>query len=296
MINLHCGVAYYGTQDPKFWVPFSNMVSRLHAIGIRYRGCLATGSMMTDGNRNETVKAFLNSPESEWILWCDTDNDYKINHVKRMFAVGKSLVSGVYFGHAEPYHPIAYMKKPNGFYRSLSDDDYRRGEIIPIDMAGQGFLLVHRSVYDDIQKQFRVFQSTLGDYYLVHEDDIIGEPRKGKYSYDYKIYKGELRMKMIQVDEDALDHYPFYQMNHGRTEDVIFFERAKRAGHQLWLDTSLEAGHGSQVKITGQNRRNYLIEKKRIKDRRPVSYEVTKFVPSETMGGIPVIVGEVPDD
>ena len=138
---------------------------------------------------------------------------------------------------------------------------------------------MNRRVYLDIEEQYRVFLSSFGDYYLVHKEDISGKPRKD-YIYDQKVHRGEMHIKMTPQDPAELAHFPWYQMNHGRTEDVIFFERAKRAGHQLWLDTSLEAGHQSQVAITGETRRNYIKATKMIEDRHPRPYEVEQYVPT----------------
>jgi hypothetical protein len=37
--------------------------------------------------------------------------------------------------------------------------------------------------------------------------------------------------------------FAFFILKDGRTEDMGFFEIAKRAGHQLWCDTGVEVGH-----------------------------------------------------
>jgi len=52
-----------------------------------------------------------------------------------------------------------------------------------------------------------------------------------------------------QVFLDVPDSKPFRWFQHEQRgedlfgEDVVFCERAKRAGHQLWIDTSVKAGH-----------------------------------------------------
>ena len=47
----------------------------------------------------------------------------------------------------------------------------------------------------------------------------------------------------------------FFELRFGRTEDMGFFEKARRVGHQLWLDTSVECGHLKEQAITGKEYR-----------------------------------------
>jgi len=270
--TVSIGVVSHGGSPAAWWVPMANMVAQLARIGVEYKQLLHAGSMMVDGNRNQIVQNFVDDNKAEWLLWIDTDNQYRIGEVDRLFSAHRSLISGMYFAKSDPYNAIAYMRNQNNRYSPLALDAYTRGEIIEADMAGMGFLLSHRSVYTDLRDAYKVKQAVHdGVYHLVHKDDITGKER-AKYLYNYKVHNGELRIPVIDADHE-LNPYPWFQITHNRTEDVGFFERAKRVGHQLWLDTSCEAGHLSQQEITGAIARAYH-EKTTHQERQPYGYDV----------------------
>jgi hypothetical protein len=256
--KLAIGVAYGGKQDPEFWGPISALAANFPKIGVEYIGVLHAGSMMVDGNRNNIANGLLES-QADWLLWIDTDNVFKLGAVKRLLDMRKTLCSGVYVGKQEPNTNIAYRRVPEtGMYRPVSEfEDYYKGEIIPIDMAGMGFCLSHRSVYEDMQKQFTVLQDSMGHFWPIHKDDIRGEVSEtAKHPYDWKVHKGQLRIRMRPVSVEPQFH-PWFQMRFGKTEDVIFFENAARAGHKAWLDTSLEAKHFGNYDYTPEDRNRW---------------------------------------
>lgn len=242
--KLAIGVAYGGTQSPAFWGPLSAMAANFPRIGVDYIGVLYAGSMMVDGNRNNIVTGFLKG-EADWLLWIDTDNVFKLGAVKRMLELRKTIVSGVYVGKTEPNTNIAFRRVPEtGMYRPVSEyEDYYKGEIIPIDMAGMGFCLTHRSVYEDMKEQFVCLQDMWGHYWPIHKDDIKGKIKQdAKHVYDGQVRQGQFRIRMRYPNKEPT-FWPWFQMRFGKTEDVIFYENAERAGHKAWLDTSLSAIH-----------------------------------------------------
>lgn len=271
--KLAIGVAYGGKQSPQFWGPVSAMAANFHRINVEYVGVFHAGSMMVDGNRNNIATGFLKG-EADWLLWIDTDNVFKLGAIKRLLEMRKTLCSGVYVGKVEPNTNIAYRRvEETGMYRPVSEyEDYYKGEIIPIDMAGMGFCLTHRSVFEDMRDQFECLQDQWGHIWPIHKDDIRGKiSDTAKHVYDGKIHQGQFRIRM-RYPHKKPTFWPWFQMRFGKTEDVIFFENAQRAGHKAWLDTSLEAVHFGTKDYTPEDRDQWP-ENTEV-ERHPRNYEV----------------------
>lgn len=248
------GVPTYGSQSPSWWVPFACQVGLLYKFDIEFIDVFQHGSMMTDGNRNRIARQFLAS-EAEWLFWVDADNVNPIASIKRLLdTAGKTrtLVSGVYFTREENPTPVVYTHHEDGRYRALEKWD--KGEIIPIDAAGMNCCLMHRSVLEDIDKNYVTLRMTYGGDIAVHRDDIEGDVfKEARDPTDNKVIDGQWRFRVYSpaVSVDV----PFFELRFGRTEDMGFFEKARRCGHQLWLDTSVECGHLKEVPITGKEYR-----------------------------------------
>lgn len=278
--TLAMGVAYGGTQSPEFWGPMTAMAANFHKIDVEYVGVYYAGSLMVDGNRNNIVTGFLEG-DAEWLLWIDTDMSYKLGAIKRLLDMRKTLCSGVYVGKQEPNTNIAYRRTANMRYRPVSEfEDYYKGEIIPIDMAGMGFCLSHRSVYEDMKKEFTVLMDADAQYHPIQNGKIHGDvSATAKHPFDGEIHKGQLRVRMRPLDH-PLVFWPWFQMRHGKTEDVPFFENAAKAGHKAWLDTSLEAKHFGRYIYTPQDRPRWGVNTE--VERHPRNYEVNyAFTPPD---------------
>lgn len=263
--KLTIGMAFYGQQEPEWWMPLAMVTGTLHKIGVDFQGMLGSGSMLADSNRNTTVDQFLQT-KSEWLLWLDTDNIALTGGIKRLLDCNRTLVSGLYFSKKEPFNPIAYYRLPTGMYRPLEENDYTRGEIMPVSAAGMGALLTHRSVYEDMSKFFTVLQTDLGGYMLIENDKIKGKIDSDKrHGTDGKVIGGQLRTRLMYPHTPP-KAFPYFRFDGGRTEDMPFFENAAVAGHKLWLDTSVEEGHLRKAVVSGETRRlfRYRIKTKEV--------------------------------
>jgi hypothetical protein len=248
------GVPTYGSQDPTWWVPFARQVGLLHIYDIEFVDVIQHGTMRTDGNRNVISRRFL-STEAEWLFWVDADNINPIASVRRLLDTAgdnRTLVSGLYYTKIENPNPVVYTDAKHGRYRPLGQ--WERGEIIPVEAAGMNCCLMHRSVLEDIDKNYVTLRMTCGGDIAVHRDDIVGDVFEEKEDEtDNKIIDGQWRFRVFAPAEPA--NVPFFELRFGRTEDMGFFEKARRVGHQLWLDTSVECGHLRQVPVTGKEYR-----------------------------------------
>jgi hypothetical protein len=238
MIRVAYGIPAYGRQSKDWWGPLVKQAAELHKDGIELVDLHVTASMMTDQARNHIVDDFLKS-DAEWLRWLDADNTDKVGHVRRLLDTQKTLVSGIYTKRNETGDPIAYFATEEGYQHIGS---YTPGEIIPIEAAGMGGCLVHRSVFEDIQANYRMFNLIGGGVVTIHKDDILGDVFDGDAAdTDGKVVAGALHLRLRQTKIKR--PFAFFMLQFGRTEDYGFFEMAARSGHKLWLDTSVELGH-----------------------------------------------------
>lgn len=193
---------------------------------------LSPGDAMIARSRNRLAKRFLEGT-AEWSLWLDDDlvfpcgsaglyrylvgavdpfqkkqqqghwanaiDDKFLNYSAptRLMSHGKTLVAGTYYDRfGKNTITAVYSTGPQN--RIPSDS------LHPVDFAGTGLMLVHRSVYEDIAKKFPE---------ISHE--------KGESQFFAPI-QGKERMW---------------------GEDQSFCWRAKEAGHPTYLDLGCVAGH-----------------------------------------------------
>lgn len=251
------GVPYFGPQEASWWSNLVNMVGSLHAQGIDYTGLILSGAMATDHNRNAIVADFLVT-DADWLFWIDADTMVPNGCLPRMLALGKTMVSGLYYGKGGEHPPIAYFRRPDGAYQPMDVlTGWERGEILPVDACGMGCMLTHRSVFEDIMNAYIVYQRAGGGLTCIHREDIKGEVKASTRSpNDGKVRKGQLFERLIPPTVEVIK-FPFFALEFGRTEDMWFFELARRVGHKPWLDTSLECGHLHPHAFTGEDYRKY---------------------------------------
>jgi hypothetical protein len=249
--KISVGVPYYGQLSGEWSFQTMQLVA---GIAKQYTLCdiIPSGVMTADHNRNLIVEEFLKS-DAEWLFWIDSDTTIPMGAVERMLAHGRTLVSGLYYGKHDPHPPIAYHIY-NGAYAPL--DQHRAwevGEIIEVDSSGMGCALTHRSVFEDIKKSYKVMQGIGGNIHLVHQDDFVEEDVDTQYNG--KVVNGFWSERLSEPKLAGL-RFPFFMIEHVRTEDMFFFEKAARVNHKLVLDTSVECGHLRWEAFKGEHYRN----------------------------------------
>jgi hypothetical protein len=238
MDRVSLGIPAYGRQSKDWWGPLVRQAAELYKQQIELVNVHVTGSMMTDQARNHIVADFLKT-DAEWLRFLDADNVDKMGSIRRLLDTRKTLVTGIYTKRNESGEPIAYFATEEGYQHV---GQYNPGEIIPIEAAGMGGLLVHRSVFGDIQANYRMFNLIGGGVVTVHKDDIQGDVFDDDLSEtDGKVVDGVLHQRLRQMK--LTRPFAFFMLQFGRTEDYGFFEMAARSGHKLWLDTGVEIGH-----------------------------------------------------
>jgi hypothetical protein len=250
--SISIGVPYYGLFSGEWTTHMLQFTARL-SKNVEFRDVLTQGTMTADHSRNRIVEAFLKS-DAEWLFWIDSDTMVPSGAVERMMSVGRTLVSGLYYGKNEPHNPIAYNVYNGAFTPIDKSIIWEKGELISVDATGMGCMLTHRSVYEDILKNYEVFQIPGGGVVPIHKNDILGDVETTEgvrhHEHDGKVYSGQMRLRLKKPTLADLA-FPFFEVAYLRTEDMFFFDLARRVGHTPVLDSSVECGHLRFEPFTG---------------------------------------------
>lgn len=164
-----------------------------------------SGGGSLDRGRNLLVQKFLQNTDDDWLLFVDTDMFFGVGHYDRLLSTAQEndypMLSGLYYANEQPPRPAMYRFDEDGRGKSLTE--WNEGEVVEVDGHGAGFLLVHRSVYREMD----------------HPDEYRG--RAGSW-----------------FTQDALG--PAGQLGN---EDDAFCWRAKAHGFQPRVDTGCMVGH-----------------------------------------------------
>lgn len=255
------------------WYKYTNPLTAFSVMGLidRRRTAISLnfGDAFVVHSRNKIGDAFLKS-RHEWLLTIDDDMVVpfgngkwfnamtplripepfaSFNTIDRLMSHGKTLVGGLYFGRWKHGAPMfgEGTKDPQlaQFCRSGPHD-----RLQPTRWVGTGCMLIHRSVFEDIEKSFP---------YLARKKD--GGTRGGQWftSSEHELMSDVDRVLdrispvngRVDVNEalrtiSELHHARARAKSNsglGQGEDVAFCVRAAQAGHQPHVDFGLICGH-----------------------------------------------------
>lgn len=252
-------------------LPFYREIHPLTAFSVmglidreRTKLIMRFGDAFVIHTRNKLVDDFLKS-ECEWSLWCDGDmiipygsatwmRAYSgfdlpdpfagFNTIDRLMSHGKTIVSATYYGRWKHGRPI--------FCEAMNDPDFTdrirkpSDRILPTKWCGFGCVLVHRSVFLDIEQKFpHLGRGADGDgsnFFTPDANDL-----RAAFSELSEILDGpfEASIKCMQAVEHINSTLKATERagGMGQGEDVAFAARAIKAGHQPYVDLGLVAGH-----------------------------------------------------
>ena len=115
-----------------------------------------------DNGRNEVVGSFLNQPElGDWLLFVDDDIEFSPSDVEELASIADHetapVVSGVYVSPLKEHgnSPIAFRRDENMQHIPLNLEAVAQtDEVLPIDSAGAGFLLLSRPLLERMMHLF----------------------------------------------------------------------------------------------------------------------------------------------
>lgn len=231
----------------------------------RTASALSFGDAFIPHSRNACADALLAS-EMEWMLtidddmvvpfgdagWYNNTTGFKmpeqfagLNAIDRLLSHNKSLVGALYFGRY-PDGPAVYGEGMVGG----SEITYARKAPInvlkPTRWVGTGCMLVHRSVFEDIEKRFprlaRGADKKGGQWFSSSEHSAMDWIDRARKMLSEGPMTGEKAMKAYEMMEAAANDAKV-NSTLGMGEDVQFCVRARQAGHQPYVDFGLRVGH-----------------------------------------------------
>jgi len=227
-----------------------------HQVWSRYMGLqvpfervwwTTRGGALTDKNRNEIARYFLGSG-AEWLLFLDDDVEPKPDTLLRLLSHEKELVSGIYYRRTPPCDPLVYTQDESGWYRPVIE--WEEGSLfqVPNGATGLGCTLINRSVFQKIMAHHTLYMRANGSLGLAYLGDVY--TTRGWAKPGLRLNKKGKKAELIQQVwplryEDLADNQqiPFFAFEFGRTEDLYFFELARAAGVECWVDSSIELQH-----------------------------------------------------
>ncbi|MCK9587770.1 MAG: hypothetical protein M0Q93_00220 [Terrimicrobiaceae bacterium] len=183
---------------------------------------LEIGDAMIYHARNRLVQKFLETP-AQWLLFVDDDMIFPIgrpaflrqmgrlplhypdsplmlNSIERLLSHKQPLVGATYFTRNVEGLPVNALRQESNYLRAIKTFEDR---IFPCEWTGTGMMLIHRSVFETIQKQ----------------------------------------MPELETRHDPLAPWEFFLPVAGQGEDVAFCQRAKACGILTHVDSMLQCLH-----------------------------------------------------
>jgi hypothetical protein len=226
--------------------------------------CMVHGDAFVAHSRNRIVDSFL-ATDHEYLFFIDDDmlvpfgdaDWYLANSgipmerefaglhaIDRLLQSGKKLIGGLYFGR--------YPKAPPMFGEGMRPDvaAYARqcpkDEIRPTRWVATGCMLIHRSVFEDIEKTFpnlaRKHDGYGGQFFSTSEHKLHSDVEALRKFMGTGPMTGEKCVKAYgMVEKMCADAHRNSTLGMG--EDVQFCVRALQAGHQPHVDLALVCGH-----------------------------------------------------
>ena len=138
------------------------------------RGIKVTSSIRVQGNqiarqRQSLIDYWYDNMQSDWLMWVDSDIVMSMDAFQLLWdsadKISRPLVTGVYFVSQENEQslmeptPAIYMDTDSP-YVTRTIHPLPLNQLIPVDVAGFGFVLMHRSIVPKVREvagEFSVF-------------------------------------------------------------------------------------------------------------------------------------------
>jgi hypothetical protein len=151
--------------------------------GIKFESTIRSGGNQIARQRDRLINHWYDSNKSEWLLWVDSDVVINPEIFMKLWNVkdkwSKPMITGVYFTSDNPEEPL--MIPMPTIFKFVNEDGrvfskrihpMPKDQLIQVDAAGMGLILMHRSVVKKIRDD-------KGDIRLFAEqgkaDSFVGE-------------------------------------------------------------------------------------------------------------------------
>lgn len=102
--------------------------------------------------RNMVVRTFLDKSEADYLFMCDTDMLFQHDAIERLMDSGEQFISGFCMtGEQRPVPAMYRGAQHEGTFCPITE--FPTDEIIDVDAVGSACSLIHRSVYETIERE-----------------------------------------------------------------------------------------------------------------------------------------------
>ena len=160
---------YGGTVEGRFASGILNTMLESLKHGIKVVSSIRVQGNQIARQRQSLIDYWYDNMNSDWLMWIDSDIVMTMDAFKIVWdsadKMNKPVVTGVYFVSSENEQslmepvPAIYMDTDNQ-YRTRAIHPMPQNQLIPVDVAGFGFVLMHRSVVPKVREvagEFSVF-------------------------------------------------------------------------------------------------------------------------------------------
>lgn len=177
-----------------------------HRYGINTDLMLVSNEQLISTGRQNIANLFLNDTTHDYIMCIDADIGFHYEQIYQLLVHQKEFVTAAY---SMKVIPPQYNFE---IHPSFETD----GSLIRLNHIGTGFQLVHRTVFEDIAKDFP----------------------------DLKYQPSEKHRIISQKNKDNSYHYYQTMIDGGIIpEDISFCRRYNETGGKIWLDPDISLTH-----------------------------------------------------
>ena len=150
-----------GMVDGKFMQGVTDVLVK---SGITFASTIRSGGNQIARQRQRVIEFWHESNKSDWLLWVDSDVVITPEKFKLLWdnkdATERPLVTGVYFTTDNPEEPLMipmptifnFTNKGDGSFGLSRIHPMPKNQLMKVDAAGFGFILMHRSVVDKVME------------------------------------------------------------------------------------------------------------------------------------------------
>jgi hypothetical protein len=209
-----------GMVDGKFAEGMVALALQAPANGLNITHSIRVAGNQIGRQRQALFDHWADHLKTDWILWVDSDIVVEVQQVMELFAAAdakeRPIVSGVYFISKQAEGTLANPMP--AIFTEITETSIRHlhplpmDELVQIDSAGMGFVLMHKSIIPKLREVFpnqSLFAEieNLGDKYI--GEDIVFFQKVKKAGIPVFAWTGALVKHMKRFSFD-MDYYAMY--------------------------------------------------------------------------------------
>jgi GT2 family glycosyltransferase len=159
--TLTIGWCDNGTVEGRFMSGITNTIIESSKLKINISNTIRVNGNQIARQRQSLWDFWADLSDSEWLLWVDSDIILTSQVLTTLWNTAdkktKPIVSGVYFVSSQNeqslMEPVPAIYKETGDpYRTQIIHPLPENQVLPIDVAGFGLMLMHRSIIEPVRK------------------------------------------------------------------------------------------------------------------------------------------------